>query len=60
MILLDLGHKRSETKNAWKANINLLILCTLKDFRETARSIIAISLADKGLEIAKEGMVIYS
>ena len=61
MILLDLGRKRSEIKYVWRAKQKLLIFlicCALKYFSETERSINVMSLAEEGLEIVKEGMVI--
>ena len=63
MILLDIGRKRSEAKYTWRAKrvvLIFLVCCTLKDFIETERSIIVISLAEEGLEKVKEGIVISS
>ena len=63
MIHLDRSSKRSEMNHAWRSNREVLIYliyCMSNNFGETARSIIVITLADEGLGIDKEGMVIAS
>ena len=63
MILLDLGRRRSEMKHVWRAKrvvLICLICCTLKCFSDPESYVIMMPLAGKGLEIVKEGMVIFS